>query len=53
MDDGVPEIEKSLGHHLTQFGQRKDKGDNQSVSDFLDSERFARSTSPLTDVRRG
>ena len=53
MDDAVPEIEKSLGPHLTQFGQREGKGGDKSIFDILDNERFTQSKSPLTDVRKG
>lgn len=53
MDDAVPEIDKLLGPHLSQFGQRRDKGDEQLIFDILDSERFAQNKGPLTEVRKG
>lgn len=53
MDDAVPEVEKSLGPHLAQFGQREDKGSDVSIFDILDNERFTQNKSPLTDVRKG
>lgn len=53
MDDTVPEIDKLLGPRLSQFGQRRDRGDEQSIFDILDSERFAQNKGPLTEVRKG
>ena len=53
MDDAMPEIEQSLEPHLSQFGQRKDRGSDQSILDILESERFTQNKGPLTDVRRG
>ena len=40
MDASLPEIEKTLGPHLQQFGQREDNSANQSIFDALDSDRF-------------
>lgn len=53
MDDAMPEIEQSLEPHLSQFGQRKDRGGDKSILDILESERFTQNKGPLTDVRRG
>ncbi|KAJ5658049.1 37S ribosomal protein S10 [Penicillium longicatenatum] len=41
MDESLPEIEKALGSHLAQFGQRKDNSAESSIFDTLDSDRFA------------
>ncbi|KAJ5107559.1 hypothetical protein N7456_004234 [Penicillium angulare] len=41
MDESLPEIEKTLGSHLAQFGQRKDNSIEQKMFDTLDNDRFA------------
>ncbi|KAJ5628380.1 hypothetical protein N7490_010608 [Penicillium lividum] len=50
MDESLPEIEKTLGSHLAQFGQRKDNSAGGSIFDTLDNGRFAElsSTSSIT-----
>lgn len=45
MDESLPEIEKALGSHFAQFGQRKDNSVESSIFDTLDSDRFAERTS--------
>ena len=53
MDESLPGVEEILRPHIKHFGQRKDAKPENSMFDVLESERFAHSKSPLTDVRKG
>ncbi|KAL4747641.1 hypothetical protein BDW72DRAFT_182093 [Aspergillus terricola var. indicus] len=53
MDQTLPQIEKNLEPHISQFGCREDAGPAPDlITDFLGSERLSLSKGPLTDVRR-
>lgn len=53
MDQALPEIEKSLGAHLSRFGRRRDQMNEaqESLSDFLGNERLSLNKGPLAGVR--
>ncbi|KAL4989068.1 37S ribosomal protein S10, mitochondrial [Aspergillus falconensis] len=52
MDQAVPEIEKNLEPHLSQFGRREDAEPAQDlISNFLGSERLSLNKGPLANVR--
>ncbi|OKO98562.1 37S ribosomal protein S10, mitochondrial [Penicillium subrubescens] len=40
LDASLPEIQKTVGPHLAQFGQRQDNSVKETIFDSLDSERF-------------
>ncbi|KAL4737229.1 37S ribosomal protein S10, mitochondrial [Aspergillus similis] len=53
MDQTLPEIEKNLEPHISQFGRREDaEPAHDLITNFLGSERLSLSKGPLTDVRR-
>jgi hypothetical protein len=54
MDQTLPEIEKALEPHISQFGRREDaEPAHDLITNFLGSERLSLSKGPLTDVRGG
>ncbi|KAL4926539.1 mitochondrial 37S ribosomal protein uS10m [Aspergillus undulatus] len=54
MDQALPEIERNLEPHLSQFGRRDDATSNAQavVADFLGNERLSLNKGPLTKVGR-
>jgi len=49
MDQALPEVEKNLELHLSQFGRREDKTfeAGESLSEFLGNERLSLNKGPL------
>ncbi|KAL4944748.1 37S ribosomal protein S10, mitochondrial [Aspergillus oleicola] len=53
MDQALPEIQKSLEPHLSQFGHREDKATRiKTISGFLGNERLSLHKGPLAGFRR-
>lgn len=52
LDESTSDVEKSLEHHLSQFGRRKDGEALGSLSNVLDAGRLAHNQAPLANIRR-